>query len=248
MPCTYRNRAETVLAYVRQELNPQAQEAFEAHYFVCEECASEVLFYEKAVLTMQGQGGIVFARAKQKRMEAFSRIYHVLSRASTNWGFGEGGAVRALAGYAILIIFLSASSLGLLKLMDDSSTTALQPPPDMVAASPLGISSSGVNTPVTHVDWPQNLQLTADAAWLPRLESIRELYQSQKNYSAAENALAQLPDTLAGTDAVQLFLAVCKIQQNKKAEAELHLAAIATKPHSAYRQQAKNLLHLLSKK
>jgi len=249
MSCTFRDRSETILAYVRQELNSEAQEAFEEHYFVCEECASDVLFYEKTLLAMQGQGGIVFARPPKRRHEFLASIQHLVNRWNGKFAlvWGEGGAVRALAGYALLIVFLGSSSFWLLKAARTSSE-ANRHEVDAVVVPSL-VTAPHDAPPATHLDWPQNLQLTENPALQARLEAIQRTYQIDKDYQTAGEALARvISATVEISDDLKIFLAVCLINQNRSAEATGLLKTITSNSSSSYRTQAENLLQQLQKK
>ena len=249
MSCTYRDRTETLLAYVRQELNPEAQEAFETHYFACAECAEEVLFYEKTTMTMQSHGGIVFARPKQHRLESITALQHLINRWSKRLGLvlGEGGAARVLAGYALLIVFLSASSFWLFKAAGSSSkenthevVSAVAPP--LIPAHPTSPLSF-------HLDWPHNLKLTDDPLLQTQLNTIQPIYQTQKDYKAASEALTNFLKTApqAHEEGVKLYLAVCWMNQNLKSEASELLQAIEQNASSLYRSQAQLVLLQLKK-
>ncbi len=250
MSCTYRDRTETILAYVRQELNIEAQEAFESHYFICEECASEVLFYEKTVLAMRGQGGIIFARPKQQRLESIARIRHFVYRWSKNLSLvlGEGGAVRVLAGYALLIIFLGVSSFFLIKATGSPSQVATG---DLSAVAPAATTPLGISSPQTpapiHINWPQNLKLTNNTGLQARLDSIQTIYEVQKDYKAAGNALASLEKTLAKhEEQIKIFLAVCLINQSRTQEAATLLNPLARDASSQYAKLAQDLLRAMA--
>jgi hypothetical protein len=247
MSCTFRDRNETILAYVRQELNFTAQEAFEEHYFICAECASDVLFYEKTLLAMQGQGGIVFARPKQRRREFWASLQHLLNRWSGKLDlvWEEGGALRAFAGYALLIIFLGSSSFWLLKNAGSfgpnrQETDAAIAPALVPAPSPAGLT--------THLDWPEELKLSEEATVQARLESIRRTYQIDKDYEAAGQALSEVINATAKiNDDVKIFLAVCLINQKRRPEAAGILQTLTSSSSSSYRPQAENLLRQLQK-
>lgn len=247
MSCTYRDRNETILAYVRQELNAQTQEVFEEHYFACEECASDVLFYEKSLLVMQGQGGIVFARPKQRRVELLTTVQLFLNRLAGKLAlqWGEGGAVRAFAGYALLIVFLSASSFGLYHASGFSSSHREVD----AGVAPLGVTTP-LNAPeIDHIAWKQDLILTQDPALQARLEAIRRAYENEKNYAAAGEGLAELLNANAPLDArARLFVAVCLIKQNRKEEATGQLETLSLDPAAPGHAQAQTLLQQIQKK
>jgi len=252
MSCTYRDRTETILAYVRQELNIEAQEAFESHYFICAECASDVLFYEKTVLAMQGQGGIIFARPKQQRLESIARIRHFIYRWSKSLSLvlGEGGTVRVLAGYALLIIFLGVSSFFLIKVAGSPSQVATRnsDPVAPAATTPLVLSSSSPNVPSPiHVEWPQNSKLTNNSILQKRLDSIQTIYQVQRDYQAAGEALESLEKTLSKREEqVKIFLAVCLINQGRTQEAITLLNPLARDASSQYNKEAQDLLRAMA--
>lgn len=223
MSCTYHDRNATMLAYVRQELTPEAQEAFEEHYFVCEECASEVLFYEKTTLAMRGLGGIVFARPKHS-FEFLASAQYLLNRWRRNFAliWEEGGTVKALAGYVLLIVFLSSGSLFLLKYMTPTSVKHILESDSSMAPT------RTVTQSITHLDWPPNLKLTDNPELQIELNAIQPLYQTQRDYPAVTTALERLINS--NSDASQdlkIFLAVALAKQNRKAEASALLETLA---------------------
>ncbi len=253
MSCNYSGRDETVLAYVRQELNPEAQEAFEAHYFVCEECATEVLFYEKTVLTMQGQGGIVFTRSKQSRFEWLVTMQHFINRWSESLAgaLGSGGSIRAVAGYAVLVVFLSAGSFWLIKATNPSPRSSAEKLPSAFAT----LAPETTHNPSLqkksrnkiHLDWPRDLKMTNDLALQARLDAIQPIYQVQRDYEAAGDSLAFLADDFSG-ESSKLFLAVClSNQEEHESEAIALLETLKNSRISSYRERAIEVLALLTK-
>lgn len=223
MSCTYHDRNETMLAYIRQELTPEAQEAFEEHYFICEECASDVLFYEKTTLTMRGQGGIVFARPKRGH-ELIASIEYAFNRWRRNFAliWEEGSTAKALAGYALLIIFLSTSSLLLLQYLPHTSTRNF-------GEMDSGFTPTRNKTQnVAHLDWPAHLKLTTNSELQIELAAIQSIYQEQRNYAAASVALERIVSSKVEVNAeLKVFLAACWAQQNRKAEAKTLLESIS---------------------
>ncbi|MEK7727831.1 MAG: zf-HC2 domain-containing protein [candidate division KSB1 bacterium] len=226
MSCTYRDRNETILAYVRQELNSETQEAFEEHYFICAECASEILFYEKTILAMHGQGGIVFAHPKQHRLEFIASMQYQFNRWIRNLAlaWSEGGAIKAFVGYALLVVFLSSTSLGLLKIIGGSGTN-LHEMDAVVAPTPMKTTLPAATS--THFDWPQDLKLTENPTLQAALDEIQPIYQNDKNYKSAGEALSRFLNTdLKIHDELKLFLSVCWFKQGRKEEAMTLLASI----------------------
>lgn len=247
MSCTNRDRNETILAYVRQELNAQAQEVFEEHYFMCEECASDVLFYEKSILAMQGQGGIVFARPKQRRLEWLTRLQLFINRwtGKLELLWGEGGTVRVLAGYALLIVFLSGSTYWLFHVSGLNFSNR-----EMDAVVAPGLTPSPRDEQKSeHIEWRQGLLLSEDSALQARLDTIRRAYEDEKNYAVAGEGLAQLLNTDASIDArARLFFAVCLMKQNRIVEAKGQLEMLSLDPAAPYHAQVQTLLQQLQQK
>ncbi len=222
MSCTYHDRNETMLAYVRQELTPEAQEAFEEHYFVCEDCASEVLFYEKTTLAMRGLGGIVFARPKRSH-EFLASAQYLFNRWRRNFAlvWEEGGTVKALAGYVLLIVFLSSGSLFLLKYMTPTSVKHMLESDSSLAPA------HTVTQSITHLDWPPNLPTTDDPELQIELNAIQQLYQTQRNYPAVAAALERVINSTPDINQdLKIFLAVAWAKQNRKAEAKALLETL----------------------
>lgn len=110
MSCTYHDRPEVFLAYVRQELPEQAQEDFEAHFLGCEECSREVFLMEKATLAMGHHGALIFARTPQALFplslsETMQKARYWFGNVAVAW-FQEH--LPAVAGYVLLAVALGA--------------------------------------------------------------------------------------------------------------------------------------------
>lgn len=184
MPCPYRDNFEAIVAYVREELPPDQQETFEAHYLHCDDCARDVLWVEKTTLTLQHYGQDLFAPADEApaSLRTKWRDQLVCVFENLSWSLGKW---RPAVGYAALIL-IASGGFWLFHRMGEMVRGNGQ------IARPESMWDAGdpaFDTPT--FEWPADFASVEETDLQQRLNALRPLYLDKK-FSPVADTLALL--------------------------------------------------------
>ena len=232
MSCSYPNRLDTVVAYVREELPPEAQDAFESHYFDCADCAREVFLVEKTTLAMKRHGHYIFAPAYAHQASFLTRC---ADRLALNWEklSLHMGRTRLLLNYAVLIVLASAG-VWLFQKMDG----LLQGPDKGGQLVNLEgfFSGPGVDKNAAKFSWPDDFSAVGEPALRAELQALREAYEHQE-YLAVASSLASLAEKYPYEMEIGVLRGISLFKAGRLEEAVTQLSAITPQhgaPASAY--------------
>jgi tetratricopeptide (TPR) repeat protein len=267
MTCPYRNKFDKVVAYVRDELPPEEQEAFEAHFLGCDECSRAVMWVERTTLVMERHGQFLFAPAAAPAANFLARyagrVAHGVEKLS--WHLGKW---RPALGYAVVLVIFSAGFWLFYKL-----DHALQPEHKQDTESSVVGTPPAVHEPVTFT-WPDDYSSLHDPVLQRKLGALRSLYR-EKNFAAVADSLAlfagryphepqirllrgislfqdgqldgaiqELSPLAAGEDAPAAalwFLAQAYVQQQRIAPAKDALQKLLSRPDVRYHRAAQEM-------
>ncbi len=226
MSCSYRNRIDTVVAYVREELPPEEQEAFETHYFDCEECAREVLLMEKTTLAMQHHGHYLFAPAYNHQVGFLTRWTDRLALGGEKLSLHLGWT-RVVINFAAMFTFAVAGYW----LFQKIEGLLHSGEADSYIRTEGFFTRAGFDRNITKFAWPADFSPGSDPALRDRLHALRESYRNQE-YLAVAQQLEKLSEEYPHDLQTGLLRGVCLFKAGKLEEAMQQLSAV-TPQHGA---------------
>lgn len=272
MTCPYHDKFDKVVAYVCDELPPEEQEAFEAHFLGCDECSRAVMWVERTTLVMQRHGQFLFAPAATPAANFLARYAGRVAYGveKFSWHLGKW---RPALGYAVVLLIFSAGFWLFYKI-----DHALQPEHKQDAESSFMRTQPAVPEPVAF-SWPDDFSSLHDPALQRKLGALGSLYREKKFAAVADSlalfarryphepqirllrgislfqdgrldgAIQELSPLAAGEDAPAAalwFLAQAYMQQQRIAPARDALQKLLSRPDEQYRQPAQEMWHRLS--
>ncbi|MGH7495037.1 MAG: zf-HC2 domain-containing protein [bacterium] len=227
MTCPYRNKLDKVVAYVREELPPPEQEAFEAHFLGCDECSRAVLWVEKTTLVMQRHGQYLFAPAAAPATNPLARYADRVAHALDKFAWTLGNWRPAL-GYAAVVLIFSAGFWLFYKI-----DHWLRPGHKQDSESSFVGTEPAVPEPAAF-EWPQDLAPRQDVVLQRKLDAFKALYR-EKKFAAVADSLALLASKYPDVTAIRLLRGISLFQDGQFGGAIQELAplAAAEEPPSA---------------
>lgn len=66
MICEFNQRDDVLVDYVEGTLQPHLRKKFEAHYFICSECFTQLLRLEEIITLLRREGEIIFRNERSR--------------------------------------------------------------------------------------------------------------------------------------------------------------------------------------
>lgn len=107
MTCELKNRIEIIEKYVNGKLSEKEREAFDEHYFNCQQCFRELMLYEETAELIRREGKTVFSdylvKSDRKKSYKFKNIFDQVFRFLT---IKPWRTVIAGTGVAVVVLIL----------------------------------------------------------------------------------------------------------------------------------------------
>jgi tetratricopeptide (TPR) repeat protein len=218
MSCQYKKTRFDLAAKYLQGVLPEAdQEAFEAHYLVCEECFSAVRFAEKVAVTMHHYGASIFAPAPARLVatkpvwlvKLKSEVEDIYFAFSREWRT----AVPALAAYVLLAVALG---FGYYKLNSSSQLAHeqihhIERPSAMLPTGQTGLAQ------LQPLAWSISEATKAHKPLSEKLATAEVLYRNY-NYFLAARELAEIANAFPESFETHLYLGISQLRSGQPAE------------------------------
>ncbi len=220
MKCPYRNQFDKIVAYVREELPPEEQEAFEAHFLGCDECAHNVLWVQKTALLMERHGQYIFAPAYAPDAGILARyadrFAHGFERLS--WSLGKW---RPAFNYAALILIVTT----VVWLFHEAEKTLHESGDD--ANFKAFLAGKGGSAPIPPAfDWPDDFPAISDARLRQRLNTLYPLYRKAQ-FAAVADSLELFANHYPQEPQIQMLWGIVLLQNRKFEKAVQRLSPLA---------------------